>query len=61
MAERWTLGTLDFLEVSTQAECISYAAIEQAALEKAISDLGIQLANEQETKTRQVLTYPRNQ
>jgi hypothetical protein len=57
VAERWTVGTLDFLEVSIRARSVRDAVKDQAAFQKAVTDLGIQLAGDQETKTRRVLTY----
>jgi hypothetical protein len=57
VAERWTVGTLDFLEMSIRSASERYALADQRDFETVVSDLGIKVADNQETKTRRVLTY----
>jgi hypothetical protein len=63
-AERWTVGGLDFLELSAVVEAgedtstvIQEAAIKQANMLAFVDSLGISVPQDQETKTRQVLNY----
>jgi hypothetical protein len=63
-AERWTVGDLDFVELSAVVEAgedtstaIKEAAIKQAKILAFVESLGISVPQDQETKTRQVLNY----
>jgi hypothetical protein len=53
-AERWTVGGLDFLELSTVAG-IDEAPARQAALAEYVRSLGVPVGADQEAKTGQVL------
>jgi hypothetical protein len=55
-AERWTVGDLDFLELSIAVQ-IEQAPAKQAALTDFVGSLGLTVNPEQETKTRQVLDH----
>jgi hypothetical protein len=55
-AERWTVGALDFLELSTVAE-LGEAPATQDLLVDFVGSRGITVPPHQETKTRQVLRY----
>jgi hypothetical protein len=55
-AERWTVGDLDFLELSSKVEA-DEAGRTRAALTAALDELGLAVPTDQETKTRQVLEY----
>jgi hypothetical protein len=55
-AERWTVGDLDFLELSTVAE-VGEAAATQDLLHGFVRSVGISVAAEQEPKTSQVLRH----
>jgi hypothetical protein len=55
-AERWTVGDLDFLELSTVAE-VGEASATQDLLAGFVSSLDVAVPQEQETKTRQVLLH----
>jgi hypothetical protein len=55
-AERWTVGDLDFLELSIAVQ-IEQAPAKQAALTDFVGSLGLTVNPEQETKTRQVLNH----
>jgi hypothetical protein len=56
-AERWTVGDLDFLELSIRVKNSAQAAAQQSAFEATIRTLGLSFPDEQETKTRQVLEH----
>lgn len=53
-AERWTVGDLDFLELSTVA-ALDEAPARQAALSAYVRSVGLPVAADQEAKTGQVL------
>src|SRR4051812_47070543 len=53
-AERWTVGDLDFLELSAVAP-VDEAPATQQSLVGFVESLGVGVAPDQETKTRQVL------
>jgi hypothetical protein len=55
--ERWTVGTLDFLEVSARADSGAEATQTGDRLMAAVVDKGLSVAAEQITKTRAVLEY----
>lgn len=55
-AERWTVGDLDFLELSIAVQ-ITQAPAMQAALTDFVGSLGFAVDPDQETKTRQVLEH----
>lgn len=55
-AERWTVGDLDFLELSI-AVPIEQAPAKQATLTDFVGSLGLTVDPDQETKTRQVLDH----
>jgi hypothetical protein len=60
VAERWVVGTLDFLELSIRVEATGSAGdAEQAkrALEAGVQARGLTVPVEQETKTRTVLEF----
>jgi hypothetical protein len=57
VVERWTVGKLDFLELSIKQDTVEEARKAQAALEKAIRGLGLKRDDEQKSKTEQVLAY----
>ena len=56
VVERWTVGKLDFLELSIKQDTVEEALKAQAALEKAIEELGLK-RDDQESKTKRVLAY----
>jgi len=55
--ERWTVGALDFLEVSARADSETEAVELQTRLGAAVSGKDLKVAEEQITKTRAVLEY----
>jgi hypothetical protein len=55
-AERWTVGDLDFLELSAVAP-IEEASAKQAAVLQFVRSLGLYIPEEQEPKTRQVMEH----
>ena len=55
-AERWTVGDLDFLELSAVAP-IEEAPDKQAAVLRFVRSLGLDVPDEQEPKTRQVMEH----
>ena len=55
-AERWTVGDLDFLELSVVADP-GDALRTQQALTAFVGDQGFAVEPEQQTKTRQVLEH----
>ncbi len=55
-AERWTVGDLDFLELSVVAE-IDEARTKQAALTRYVRSLDLAVNQGQDSKTRQVVGY----
>jgi len=55
-AERWTVGDLDFLELSTTAR-VEEALAKQAAAVRFVESLGLVAPADQETKTRRVLDH----
>ena len=56
VAERWTVGELDFLEVSIRRDSVADAEASQLPFEQALSAY-TRSAAQQETKTRRVLEY----
>jgi hypothetical protein len=56
-AERWTVGDLDFLELSVVADDPVQAREEQAALTGFVQSLGMAADPAQQSKTRQVLEH----
>ena len=55
-AERWTVDELDFLELSVVAP-VEEASAKQAAVGQFVESLGLDVPDEQETKTRQVIEH----
>lgn len=55
-AERWTIGDLDFLELSAVAP-VEEALAKQEAMQELVASLGLTTPPEQATKTRQVLEH----
>ncbi|HEY5786415.1 MAG TPA: hypothetical protein VIT65_16735 [Microlunatus sp.] len=56
VAERWTVGSQDFLELSIRCEDPAAAPEQQAAFERSVREL-VEPASSGESKTRRVLTY----
>lgn len=56
VAERWTVGTLDFLELSIRCEDPSAAPARQAAFERSVRDLA-EPSSSAESKTSRVLRH----
>jgi hypothetical protein len=54
-AERWTVGGLDFLEVSIKVDDLAEAEKKQRALDAALKDLGVRPDTNDDSKTRRVL------
>lgn len=57
VAERWTVGELDFLELSVRVDAGGDARAAQTGFEAAVRAAGLHFPEEQETKTRRVLQY----
>jgi hypothetical protein len=55
-AERWTVADLDFLELSAVAP-VEEAASKQDAIHHFLSSLGLEIPDEREPKTRQVMEH----
>ena len=55
-AERWTVGDLDFLELSAIAP-VEDAPAKQAAIARFVRSLGLDIPDEQAPKTRQVMEH----
>lgn len=57
VAERWTIGELDFLELSIRKDAVEDARQAQAELERAIGALELERDDEHSSKTERVLAH----
>lgn len=57
VAERWTVGELDFLELSVRVDAGGDARAAHTDFEAAVRATGLHFPEEQETKTRRVLQH----
>jgi hypothetical protein len=57
VVEHWTVGELDFLELSPKKDAVEEAKEAQAELGLAMTRLGLERDDEQKSKTEQVLAY----
>jgi hypothetical protein len=57
VVERWTVGELDFLELSLKKDTVEEARAAQARLERAMGALGLERDDEHASKTERVLAH----
>jgi hypothetical protein len=57
VVEHWTVGELDFLELSLKKDAVEEAKKAQAELDRTMTRLGLERDDEQKSKTEQVLAH----